>query len=51
MLARENSLQWHRTVYGWINKYTENAGGIQLAPPISEAAKEHGVKREEGRLV
>jgi dipeptidyl aminopeptidase/acylaminoacyl peptidase len=32
----ENSLKWHRTVLGWINKYAKVEGGIVLEPPVSE---------------
>ena len=32
VLGRENSLKWHRTVIGWINKYCNVQGGIALEP-------------------
>lgn len=34
--GRENSLQWHRTVLGWINEFTGVKGGVSLEPAISE---------------
>lgn len=39
VLGRENSLHWHRTVLGWINKFTGVQGGVFLEPPVSEPTK------------
>ncbi|MCJ1388676.1 hypothetical protein MMC18_001525 [Xylographa bjoerkii] len=36
VLKHENSLKWHRTVLGWINKYVGVEGGVVLEPPVSE---------------
>ena len=36
VLKRENSLRWYKTVLGWINKYAEVEGGVELKPPICE---------------
>ena len=36
VLKHENSLKWHHTVLGWINKYTDVKGGVVLEPPVSE---------------
>ena len=36
VLEHENSLKWHRTVLGWINKYAGVRGGVVLEPPVSE---------------
>ncbi|MCJ1404622.1 hypothetical protein MMC11_007848 [Xylographa trunciseda] len=36
VLKPENSLKWHRTVLGWINKYADVNGGVVLEPPVSE---------------
>ena len=35
VLKPENSLRWHQTVLGWINKYAR-VDGISLGPPVSE---------------
>lgn len=41
VLKRENSLRWHRTVLGWINKYASNEGSgrVRLEPPISQPGR------------
>ena len=36
VLARENSLKWHHTVLGWINKFTGVQGGVVLEDPSTE---------------
>lgn len=35
VLKPENSLHWHRSVIGWINKYAE-VEGIKLEPTVDE---------------
>lgn len=37
--GRENSLQWHRTVLGWINEFTGIKGGVILEPAVSEPVR------------
>ena len=36
VLKHLNSLHWHRTVLGWINKYVGVTDGVKLADPVSE---------------
>ena len=36
VLKPENSLHWHQTVLGWINKHAGVKGGVVLKPPASE---------------
>ena len=38
VLKHENSLRWHMNVLGWINKYANVKGGVELEPPTSEPA-------------
>lgn len=41
--GRENSLQWHRTVLGWINEFTGIKGGVILEPAVSESIRAAGL--------
>ena len=43
VLGRENSLRWHRTVLGWINKYTNVEGGVVLDSPASGQRSEYDI--------
>jgi len=36
VLKPENSLAWHKTVLGWINKFAGVEGGVELRPPVTE---------------
>jgi len=36
VLRQENSLQWHRTVLGWVNRFAGVEGGVCEEPPLSE---------------
>ena len=36
VLGRENSLKWHHTVLGWINKFTGAQGSVVLEDPCNE---------------
>lgn len=36
VLKPENSLRWHKTVLGWINRFTGVEGGVELEPPLTE---------------
>ena len=45
VLGRENSLKWHRTVLGWLNKYCNVKGGIILDSPPGEQCNEQYIVR------
>jgi len=36
VLKQENSLQWHRTVLGWFNRFAGAGGGVEEEPPLLE---------------
>ena len=36
VLGRENSLKWHHTVFGWINRFTGVKGGVILEDPCTD---------------
>ena len=38
VLKQENSLRWHMNVLGWINKYADVEGGVELPAPLNEPA-------------
>lgn len=35
---RENSLQWYRSILGWINEYTGIKGTVELKPALTRGA-------------
>jgi dipeptidyl aminopeptidase/acylaminoacyl peptidase len=43
---RANSLHWHKTVFGWVNKFTGNKDGVKLEPPASEPWKKSDVEEK-----